>query len=45
MLVQIYNAVVLQTAWPYLLALVANLGFAFIRFLGLVKPKEGEFGD
>lgn len=41
LLVQIYNAVVLQNAWPYLLALVANLGFAFIRFLGLVKPAAG----
>jgi hypothetical protein len=35
---QVYNALNWQLAWPYLLALVGNLGFAFIQFMKLVNP-------
>ena len=35
---QFWNAIVLQEGWPYLIALVGNLGFAFIHFMALVNP-------
>ena len=35
---QLWNAIVLQEGWPYLLALIGNLGYAFIHFMGLVNP-------
>ncbi len=37
---QLFNAWTWRLAWPYLLALVANLGFAFIQFMGLVNPSR-----
>jgi len=42
---QIYNAAFLQEGWPYLLALLANLGFAFIQFMGLVNPASHDGAD
>ena len=35
---QLCNALLWHLAWPYLLALAGNLGFAFIEFMGLVNP-------
>ena len=35
---QLCNALIWQLAWPYLLALVGNLGFAFVQFMMLVNP-------
>lgn len=35
---QLCNALLWQLAWPYLIALTGNLGFAFVQFMGLVNP-------
>jgi hypothetical protein len=35
---QLCNAFLWMLAWPYLLALVGNLGFAFVQFMRLVNP-------
>ena len=45
LIVQLVNASVWQTAWPYLMALVGNLGFAFIRFLDLVNPRNEDLPE
>jgi hypothetical protein len=37
---QLCNAVLWCLAWPYLVALVGNLGFAFVQFMGLVNPSR-----
>ena len=39
---QLCNALLWQLAWPYLLALVGNLGFAFVQFMGLVNPSPDD---
>lgn len=44
-LLQLYNAWVLQLFWPYLAALLGNLGFAFVQFVRLVLPRSGELED
>ena len=38
LILQIYNAGVLQAFWPYLTALCANLAFAFVQFMALAMP-------
>jgi hypothetical protein len=39
---QLCNALFWQLAWPYLLALLGNLAFAFVQFMGLVNPSPGD---
>ena len=39
LVLQIYNALVLGAFWPYLAALVGNLGFAFVQFMRLIVPR------
>ncbi len=39
-LLQLYNAWSLRTFWPYLAALLGNLGFAFVQFVRLVWPRS-----
>lgn len=39
-LLQLHNWLSLGEFWPYLAALVANLGFAFIQFMTLAIPKS-----
>ena len=39
---QLCNAFVWMLAWPYLLALVGNLGFAFVQFMRLVNPSADD---
>jgi hypothetical protein len=39
---QLCNGLFWQLAWPYLLALVGNLAFAFVMFMGLVNPSEDD---
>ncbi len=39
---QLCNALFWQLAWPYLLALVGNLAFAFVMFMGLVNPSADD---
>jgi hypothetical protein len=46
MILQIYNALAMRAFWPYLAALVGNLGFAFIQFMRLIVPRvAGSEGD
>ena len=39
---QLCNAIFWQLSWPYLLALVGNLAFAFVMFMGLVNPSADD---
>ena len=39
---QLYNALFWHMAFPYLTALVCNLGFAFVQFTSLVNPSSGD---
>jgi len=46
-LLQVYNALTAGAFWPYLAALVGNLGFAFVQFMRMVVPRAptGEVAD
>ena len=44
---QLYNVLVAQAFWPFLAALVGNLGFAFIQFTRMIVPRTpaGDVAD
>jgi hypothetical protein len=39
-ILQGYNVFVAEAFWPYLAALVGNLGFAFVQFMRMIVPRS-----